>query len=108
MGSRFDDSSEDDEDLVPPMRGVGRTYADTDSLPSPTLQKRRSFSQFFRRPTSGGSDGKGTEATVPVGVDVDGDVASGHRRTSSESILSKRTGKEKRFLGLRKLFRIKE
>jgi hypothetical protein len=108
--------------LVPPARGIGRAYEDTESLPpaSPTVKKRSSFSQLFRRssarPTSRDSAtapveptvATTTTTTVPNDV-VDGEVG-GHRRTKSVSgsIVSKRTGKEKRFQGLRKLFRIKE
>jgi hypothetical protein len=129
VGSRFDDSSDDDDELVPPARGIGRAYEDTESLPpaSPTVKKRSSFSQMFRRsnarPTSKGSVTAPVVPTIAttttplpaplpataVANDIDGE-AGGHRRTKSVSgsIVSKRTGKEKRFQGLRKLFRIKE
>jgi len=126
VGSRFVDSS-DEEDLVPPVRGVGRAYGDTESLPpaSPTVRKRSSFSQFFsrnRRITE--PPVTVTTATAPVATTTEevgrktgpveagkvdgGDESGGHRRTRSASIYSKRTGKEKRFQGLRRLFRIKE
>ena len=101
-GSRFADSS-DDEELAPPPRGIGRAYEDTESLPpSPGVGKRSSFSQLFKR---GGR--KDSLEPVPAAAT---EVGDGHRRSTSSSgtIVSKRTGKEKRFQGLRKLFRIKE
>ena len=125
--SRFRDSSDEEEPLPPPP--PRSQIMETESLPwSPKLRKRTSFSKFFgirrkepeRRVTS---QTVATIATVtepvpagPVrtdsmvtetamGTNVDG---SGHQRTRSGSIISKRTGKEKRFQGLRRLFRIKE
>jgi hypothetical protein len=100
-GSRFADSS-DDEELAAPPRGIGRSYEDTESLPpSPGVRKRSSFSQLFRR--GGRKDSLEAGVVGPTGA-----VADGRRRSSSGTIVSKRTGKEKRFQGLRKLFRIKE
>ena len=103
-GSRFADSS-DDEELAPPPRGIGRAYEDTESLPpSPGVRKRSSFSQLFKR-------GGRKDSLEPVPATAMSDpVGDGHRRSTSgsETIVSKRTGKEKRFQGLRKLFRIKE
>lgn len=100
VGSRFRDSSDEDDDLLPPTRGIGRTYEDTASLPSPTLKKRSSFSQFFRR----GSLKPDTDSGA-----VADEVKNERRRSSSGNIVvSKRTGKEKKFQGLRRLFRIKE
>ena len=111
-GSRFADSS-DDEELAPPPRGIGRAYEDTESLPpSPGVRKRSSFSQLFRR--GGRTDSlDGGGVVVPTGREGSqgstGVVADGHKRSASgETIVSKRTGKQKRFQGLRKLFRIKE
>ena len=110
-GSRFADSS-DDEELTPPPRGVGRAYEDTESPPPrPIVSKLSSFPPLFRR------GGGRKDDLEPMAVVVQGspgtravDGMGEHRRSTSESetILSKRTGKEKRFQGLRKLFRIKE
>jgi hypothetical protein len=111
-GSRFADSS-DDEELAPPPRGIGRAYEDTESLPpSPGVRKRSSFSQLFRR--GGRTDSlEGGGVVGPTGREgsqgTTGVVADGHKRSASGgTIVSKRTGKQKRFQGLRKLFRIKE
>ena len=86
----------------------------TESLPpsSPTVKKRSSFSQLFKR--HGRKDSKfsipETVGTSAVGTSVAPSMVTdtGHQRSKSASIYSKRTGKEKRFQGLRKLFRIKE
>jgi len=99
VGSRFRDSSDEDDELLPPPRGIGRAYEDTVSLPSPSLKKRSSFSQFFRRGSLKPDGDSGAVAD---------EVKKEHRRSESGSIVSKRTGKEKRFQGLRRLFRIKE
>jgi hypothetical protein len=110
-GSRFEDSDDDDDiDHPPPSRGIGGAYEDTESLPSPRLRKRSSFSTFFRggRMSRVGSDVSNTGAPGASATDP----TTLHRRVSSsddvDKIVSKRTGKEKRFPGLRKLFRIKE
>jgi hypothetical protein len=90
-GSRFADSSDDDdEDLPPPRRGIGRDT--TASLPpeSPSVSKRSSFSQLFGM-------GRGRKSSLDM-------TGVGERKGS----VSKRTGKPKRFQGLRKLFRIYE
>lgn len=118
-GSRFLDSSDDDDDddggLAPPRRGIGRQFGDaTESLPasSPAVHKRTPFSQLFSRTTKEGRKGSDVNAIeAPPGSasgEGEGDEDGGPRRSSSGSIVSKRTGKEKRFQGLRKLFRIKE
>ena len=112
-GSRFQDSSDDDgDDFILPPRGIDGGFEHTESLPptSPNvLRKRGSFSLVFRH---GLRKPPRNEANVAKGVvpgsDREGDVESGHQRSKSESVYSKRTGKEKRFQGLRKLFRIKE
>jgi len=101
-GSRFEDS-DDDEDLSFPGRGIGHGYYETESLPSPRLRKRSSVTNFFWARSRKGSDVSELEPREMSSSDL------GHRRSSSESkIVSKKTGKEKRFQGLRKLFRIKE
>ena len=93
----------------------------TESLPaSPTVKKRSSFSQLFKRharrdskvssisemPLGDTSLAKGMSGAPSLAPTTD--AQSGHQRSRSASIFSKRTGKEKRFQGLRKLFRIKE
>ena len=85
----------------------------TESLPaSPTVKKRSSFSQLFKRHAR--RDSKVSSISeMPLGDTASAmapttDAQSGHQRSKSASIFSKRTGKEKRFQGLRKLFRIKE
>jgi hypothetical protein len=83
----------------------------TESLPaSPTVKKRSSFSQLFKR--HGRRDSKVSSISEMPLEDTTSamatDAQSGHQRSKSASIFSKRTGKEKRFQGLRKLFRIKE
>jgi len=88
--------------LVAPPRGIGRAYEDTESLPSPTVKKGMSITNLFRRGV-GGSRPNSRDAEDPVVADV-----SERRLSKSGSIVSGRTGKEKRFQGLRKLFRIKE
>jgi hypothetical protein len=105
----FPDSS-DEDDVALPYRGVGRAYVETESARpmSPTLRKQGSFSQFFARATSRGSIvvpppiAQSGASTTEVSVD------GGHRQSKGGRVYSKRTGEEKRFQGLRKLFRIKE
>ena len=108
--SRFQDSSDEDDELAPPRQEVGRAYGDTESLPpaSPTFRKRGSFSHFFARATSRGSDVVPPPEIQPGATTTEVAADGGHGRSKSGSIISKRTGKEKRFQGLRKLFRIKE
>ena len=101
-GSRFGDS-DDDEELPLPGRGIGHAYEDTESLPSPRLRKRSSITNFFWTRSRKGDD---VWQLDPPEVSS-GDL--GHRRSSSGSnIVSQKTGKEKKFQGLRKLFRIRE
>lgn len=92
-GSRFVDSDSDQE-LVLPSRGIGRTYEDVESLPSPRLKKKTMISNPFRR-----------QETKDENAEADGEE---QRKGKRASIVSLRTGKEKRFPGLRRLFRIKE
>jgi hypothetical protein len=109
-GSRFQDSSDEDDELDPPRRGVGKAYGDTESLPpaSPTFRKRGSFSQFIARATSRGSDVVPPPEVQPGVTTTEVATDGGHRRSKSGGVISKRTGNEKRFQGLRKLFKIKE
>jgi len=101
-GSRFGDS-DDDEEWQLSGRGIGRAYEDTESLPSPRLRKRSSVTNFFWARSRKGSDVRQLDPPETDSSDL------GHRRSSSGSkIVSQKTGKEKRFQGLRKLFRITE
>ena len=117
-GSRLQDSSDDDDSYVMPSRLIGRQI-DSDSISSSTHKKLVSVSKIFRRrPTRRPDDD--TAAPVPAIPDEavardmntadDDDRANHqeHRQSKSESILSQRSGKEKRFKRLRRLFRIKE
>jgi hypothetical protein len=109
-GSRFLDSSDDDDDFVLPVRGIGRTYEDAESLPTPTpiLRKRTSFSQIFRSGRKGSDIAPVVPRTDTAATDDSVMMGDGrHRRSKSGSILRKKTSKEKQFQGLRKLFRIK-
>lgn len=112
-GSRFQDSSDDDDGHVPTHFRTGSMYSDTEPSPSsPVARRRASFTQLFRRrPTS--SQGEGPPAMVPAMPPVDdGDNANvgkaGRRLSKIRDVYSKGTGKEKRFEGLQRLFRIKE
>jgi hypothetical protein len=102
MGSRFDYSS-DESELMAPRRGIGRDFEDAGSEPpTPSVKKRNSFSQMFRRGISRASTRDSTLEPASSGIN---DMEAAQHRSS---IGSKASGKEKRFQGLRKLFRIRE
>jgi hypothetical protein len=102
------DSSEDEE-FVPAGRGIGRGYEDTE-LPTstPKIRKRNNLAKFFLPVRKGSTSSKILPVEAPATALIDAGDGHGNVKSSSGSIVSKRTGKEKRFQGLRKLFRIHE